>query len=693
MAEVEKLDFQSNLKEIETINFIEFLKTINTCLMDNNVKNIDIHQVTNIEYKDIKGLNDLINDYPILRHFLKQQKHQIEKEDFVKSLTMKTSCEINFAELKKAYDKIYQPIFHGKSLRDLIVEYLGTQNDVYIEIFIEKNSASYLQARTIIQCASELYNDINFESNQTKYQSLEGKDEVSLSVQMEEFITSLEHLLVDLKESKKIYYNDQVFIANKEYKEIFQSYLNLKIDFESYCIKFSKSTPSKPGLLNFSTNDSEAFKSYNDIKFRCIDLGKTLFEHLTVIKTDFISIEEIEVAIQNYGNLLAQWNDIIAEKIQKNLKRFNPFHSLRSFVVTIEEIQALYILINKLHIFKKDFTVNTQNLALILENLQQNIVELKECRKYLNEYSKQKEWLEFYKNLESGFKLQIQELILFPTIKWPEIFESNFKLSYIESLLHPCIIDLDHTALHTLDEIQNNEKDILYYKYCEKLQFNLKSYCVNSNTSIDKINRELTDEKVSIENLNMEIAPVIIKSALSSSTELITINVYFHSGEKQEMEVDVEDKRLNLYSGALKEITQIPIADRYSVASALASALIAFNDEIKVFQTKNSNILSLLPDKINEQILSILNDKGIKEIKVQDNKRNLLIESILMENKESILIINDVLLNGSLVNDYYYQKEIINAFEKVGFKVRNLNTYELFVDKFLVFDELLMDID
>lgn len=693
MAEVEKLIFQRNTNDLVTINFLEFLKTLNKYLLDSNIKSIDIQQYTGLEYKSINGLNEDTNDYPILRQFLGNPKIQLEKDGITKLLTKKAGIDIKYIELIKSFNKIYQPIFQNKTLLDLIVENLTAQNEIYIEIFIEKNVDAYLQARNIIQRASELYNEINFESNHSKYFSFEGKDESMLADKIETFITSLEQLLIELKESKKIYYNDQVFNANSTYKEIFRTYINLKIQFESHCIKFGKSTPLKPGLLNFSSTDAEAFKSYNDIKKLMLELEHSMSVYLPVEKLDLISISEIEAAIQSYGKWMDQWNAIIKEKIHKNLKRFNPFHSLKSFVVTIEEIQALYDSINQLNIFKKEFSVNTQNLVLILENLQQNIVELKECRKYLKEYSKLKEWLEFHKNLEPSYKLQIQELILFPTYEWSGIFDSNFKLAFIESLLHPSLIGMYDEVLPTLDEVQKLESDILLHTYSERIQSNLKNYCTQAKTTIDKINQELFKGHDSIADINAAIAPIAIKAGFSSSNELMTLNINFHSGEKYETELGVEDRRMNLDVESIKEITQVPIADRYSVASSLASSLITFNDEIKVFQTKHSNILSLLPDKINEHVLSVLNDKGVKEIRVQDNKKNLLIESILMENKKSFLIINDGLLNGVLAEDYYYQKNTISAFEKVGFQIRNLKTYDLFTDKFLVFDELLKDIN
>ena len=100
MAEVEKLDFQLDLNGTDILNFLDFLKMINYWMMDHNVKNIDIHQINNLNYTEINGLNDQLKGYPMFKQSLQKQKSQIETEDFVKKLTIKSASYLRFAEVK-----------------------------------------------------------------------------------------------------------------------------------------------------------------------------------------------------------------------------------------------------------------------------------------------------------------------------------------------------------------------------------------------------------------------------------------------------------------------------------------------------------------------------------------------------------------------------------------------------------------
>jgi hypothetical protein len=116
------------------------------------------------------------------------------------------------------------------------------------------------------------------------------------------------------------------------------------------------------------------------------------------------------------------------------------------------------------------------------------------------------------------------------------------------------------------------------------------------------------------------------------------------------------------------------------------------NQNIKIYQLKNANIISLLPAYDDAKLESELDHLNAKVIDTNGVMYDRLTESILFTDKNPFLIVKDEIINSELYEHILWQLKILKTFNDVGYEIISLNTTEQLKDNQKLFDNLIQKI-
>ena len=127
------------------------------------------------------------------------------------------------------------------------------------------------------------------------------------------------------------------------------------------------------------------------------------------------------------------------------------------------------------------------------------------------------------------------------------------------------------------------------------------------------------------------------------------------------------------YKNPLKDL---PLSEKLKAAKKLAKLLLSLNQNLKIYQLKFANIISLLSMDYNEIIEIELDDHGLKESEIDSKLYEAVTESILETDRNQYLLIQDYLI--SLEHDKYFmwQLKVLDVFKQAGFRVFNLRSFD-----------------
>jgi hypothetical protein len=80
---------------------------------------------------------------------------------------------------------------------------------------------------------------------------------------------------------------------------------------------------------------------------------------------------------------------------------------------------------------------------------------------------------------------------------------------------------------------------------------------------------------------------------------------------------------------------------------------------------------------LNKLLFKLLENQGIKEMKIIDTPFHLLVDSILEINNKQVVITQNHLLNYKKTDDLLWQIYVIDKIKKAGIKVINFDSADL----------------
>ncbi|MFM2394960.1 MAG: hypothetical protein RLZZ546_2943 [Bacteroidota bacterium] len=474
---------------------------------------------------------------------------------------------------------------------------------------------------------------------------------------------------------------------NSLYLEIKEDWDQLKIKYTSLKAEF-KNTPSKPSfsLLNKAQNDAFVVWQKLVSTIRQIFQKISHLDSMLNISTAINSYADMDESILKINYLLADWKTLSITNINQKLERLNIVnHNQHEAEVVLQGIREKIDHFNSLKIIKKRIEFNSNNYFQICKDLTNSRDLLNAVGSYLSKEDNELKTRNFYSKLTHDEKLFITKLESLPITTWQEAFETSSSKKLIPFYFHPLTVQSQHNALSLIES--NKEITSTFIDLCvDKISyFTIKNLGTNKDL-LKKINLLLDSDNNVLELYKFTEEE---KSLIQNSRPIEILTNESLEDDYLQYKLNFQNKSLsfkleNYSPSALDQITQpmeaIHVTERYHFASLLAKEFIVYVSDFKLLQLKNANIICLYPDQIYNSLLSSLDEFGVKEINLKNDKINNVIESLLETNRKRILLTINGLLNYKMPETFEMQYEIIGAFKRLGFSIHNLWSVEL-IDK------------
>ena len=422
-------------------------------------------------------------------------------------------------------------------------------------------------------------------------------------------------------------------------------------------------------------------------------------------------------------NQLRSWHETRTRVISKMLKSLNKNNSDSPDFKEIDiNIEILFSEINKSGIFVKPLentSLNTNQQYLSIEKMLNSI---KILLTYLNENKDIILWQSFYGNQNQDVKQLLFVLKRYNVNEWIPLYEKWYLDQLIEKHALP-----DHTVISDLlkeycaenNEIQNvikseiedkfasprnklselckqRNKDLYQKIFKKKAVDNLRAFDIiwtekemltyffpvmimsnkifRSNRLLndgnwDQVYCDRTDIFTHVEKYNFLEQKVCFFAPLAES---------FKTCNELNIKIDNNNQscKLLIHEYNFKgKIASLSLSDRLRAAKKLAKMLLSLNQNVRIFQMRNANIISVLSPYLNQQLLQLYDEQGIKEIMSDDSLYETVTESIIGVDRDQYFLYQDHLINSAHHNYFIWQLEVLNSFEKAGLTLINIETY------------------
>ena len=453
-----------------------------------------------------------------------------------------------------------------------------------------------------------------------------------------------------------------------------------------------------------------------------------LKNHYSIPSPDETDLNVIYPSLQKLVADTEIFEKIIQSSIKKELKSMN-FRNIKNESLNLlqQELGSLFELLNTGYAVKQwednSFSINKQ--LIFLENLL-NDLNLLEGQKY--NFLLNFEWNKFLNNLDSKSLYIIKILNIYQPKNWLIFFKNWFVQNLLFKYKHYLSSDIEKYLLE-ISKINDKTQHLEFIK-SSKIWQNKREILLNNikdnSSQIKKIFSQ-TNIEIEIDDINEEndeflstffpvqIIPVDVLKNIEDKNSLKYDVVIFENADQYKDEfadvlkvienkkilVAIDDSEniviinkalidfnpsskvdqfelLGFHQQGMINLLDMNYTERLYAARNIAHLMQSANDKIKIYQTKGIVIFSALDDILNKVMLKILENTGIKEMKIIDTPFHLLVDNILEVNNKQILITQDHLLNYYDHSKILWQLHAIDKIKKAGLKIVNFNTSQLF---------------
>ncbi len=321
------------------------------------------------------------------------------------------------------------------------------------------------------------------------------------------------------------------------------------------------------------------------------------------------------------------------------------------------------------------------------------------------------EWCLFYSQLEQKDQLLIKTLIEIES-DWMECFEASYLQSYASNALLSLssLSEMHKDILDAYVELEDKSCALLFDRYKTKL----------TNLSIEKISEEAkkglqwmdlynsygeafsntfpfliinssfynTHKKEIGEHYKTVISLNTIISNLNDSTSENMIFAGYNDGFLKNSVSQIkslEDIEVYNFSGVEFNVNRsaqfLSSSELVNLSLYLAQGINYFNTSYRIFQLRNTSILSLLTNEQNSKLIMYLKDTGIKEIFTNDENQNLIPALFGDKQRKTMVLVEDYLLNPKEPSQALKQKLFIEKLQVAGILIINLDNYKRLTKK------------
>jgi hypothetical protein len=685
----------------------DILRLIETYRLDS--LSIDVGNRNPIPESDIFNLRSIlkkeIDTTPIINHLLNTQK-----------LTN------DLSHPKKYYEALDRKIHTDRTFRDFVAALISKNDikptainlsEITIDLDLDLSGQEYYNIKRSINKAASSY--------KKEFDLLDKLGIISeeiWSLSEDEFINTKETLKKLNQQAKSLFKKYKLtYTALKEsiskdvtsqmdsityeielhQKECIAAYINetyRKNEKSSGFSLFNKKT--KPKL------NGGYIEAFDKISSMIHKISKEWYDELPAPTSEDIDYAFIEKFLADCKANVSNHTNKLHHNLIKSIHRINRINTSSEAVKLLdEELTQLITELDAVQFIQQKFNSNSISFIKQMEMCQNIASSIDRCDSLLSHNTLYTDWKRTQTANTHMSNVLIQELKTLPVEHWSEQYDLWYNQQISNTVLNhnkidPSIIE----GLRTLNnKITENEIAALTNKLQSK---RIRSAEDLKSTSKDLYNTlfkkkglpsiswsELIPSTISF---IQDFFPLHISNNLDNAAQYDNVISFSRRNEERNqqghihyispiLQSDIDDMSqsknhflyLNTYNYNVP-ITELSNSEKLKAAKKLAKFLLSLNQQIKIYQLKTGNIISLLPPADGRLLEANLDKHGVKNIDVTESLYDKLTESILFTERQPYLLIKDELINPEMHQHLIWQAEIIQIFKTAGYKILSLNT-------------------
>ena len=489
----------------------------------------------------------------------------------------------------------------------------------------------------------------------------------------------------------------------------------------AYQIKSTDEGTANDGLFSMfkkkknQSSNKIYIDAFDELSGRIKDLSQPWFDELDAPTSEMITYEYILNFIDQNRDKISAYKEKMIASLAGSVQRINKINTSSDHVKLLDKkLEDFIQKMNTSQLFDIELEHNILSFSKQLE-LSKNISDyLEKCHILVHSSSSYLEWKSFYNGTDNVFRKIFDSIKKMPKEQWVESYEHWYENQLQHQVLGKNTIEKSELSAFFQNACTGKDIEIaalLGTLHTQRLQGAEQLKISNKelyNSLFKKKQLPSTswyDNALMNRTFMQAFFPIHIVDTLSYTKEydlVISFDpkpndaenaIHFFSPiESKDIQNMAEGKHNFLYLNDYNyshPLSQLSSTDKLKASKKLAKYILSLNQNIKIYQLKNANIISLLPahdDNFLENQLDALNAKVIDTNGVLYDR---LTESILLTERNPILIVKDELVNPAMNEHILWQLQMIQLFDDVGYEIISINTVDQLKDNAAQFQYVL----
>ena len=486
---------------------------------------------------------------------------------------------------------------------------------------------------------------------------------------------------------------------------------------ETYKKPTSENKFSLFGKKEKGSSNAVYVSSFDAVSKLVSEISSDWYEDLPAPKTEEITYSYISKFLSKCLEDAPVYTKKINLSLSNSIHRINRINTSSDAVISLDKkLNELISRIEKLDIIQHEFNTNTISFTKQIQMSKKISEVLDQCCNLIGKESSYTKWKTEEKSNGKTTNLLISELKSIPQNQWNAQFDLWYNEQIRTSVISDLTIDqgrIEHLRLINKSIIESeiaattNKLQLVRINAAIKLKstskelystlFKKKSLSTNSWSDIAFTARPFLQDFFPIHTNSdlSEIAEydVVISFNRRPENETDTAPVHYISPIiPEDIEEMSESNDLFLYLNDYNynaPLAELSNSEKLKASKKLAKFILSLNQQVKIYQLKTGNIISLLPSNDDAQFETKMDQYGIKSIETSGALYDKLTESILFTNRQPYLLIKDELINPELHQHILWQADTLETFKTAGYKILSLNTDKQLIDNDLAFQSIL----
>jgi len=670
-----------------------------------------------------------------LRSTLKKQK---DTDAIIKYVLSNKKASSKKDQISNFYSAFDSKIMADTRFRDFATNSIYNKKTEKITLSISENNESqleysateYYKAKKEIGRAAQIY-DRQFDLldhlslfKTELWNEVTEKRILEIKLQVNKFKNQSNQLHMDFVSLHNI-------LSNNTSKELNVTFESLENKFQlheeaaiAYCIKSEVDKDIKEGMFSMFKKKKQQVTNkiyvvaFDDLSGLIQTISQKWYNELDAPTSEMITYEYIIDFIKKNKDKSNGYRNEISKNLKQSVQRINKINTSSQEVILLDKrLEDLIQNMNESEIF--DLEIDHNILSFVKqEELCKNISDyIEKCHVLLNSSSTYLQWKSFQNSTGEIFNHLFTAIKKLPKNQWVSGFENWYEDQIVNHVLGQKTI-----SPNKLDDFYSQATISTHAEVASTIA-KLHPLRVESTVKLKETTKELHNtlfKKKQLPNVSwnstaltnrsfmQSFFPIHISDSLTYSSEYDLVislsqseskedsNVHFFSPIESKDIQNMADKKSNfLYLNDYNynvPLRQLSSTDKLKASKKLAKYILSLNQNIKIYQLKNANIISLLPAYDDSKLENELDELNVKVIDTNGVMYDRLTESILFTERKPYLIIKDELINSELHEHLLWQLKLKQLFQDVGYEILSLNTTDQLEDNQGQFDKMIQKI-